>query len=390
MEPSFLDQISEEQAQLATSERLLNAQEIQQRVMTQEMIANSKNLISELHLLSLVRKTIIAKKCDKTIDQIVNLESFKGLYKASLEYCPDFLEPNQLNGYLFLCTQLRREPEAAARVFYEAALEKPKSALHLAYSTFLSLFQQGWCYEEDMKMSQILQKMANMQAEETRSINWSVEYRPLKQTLSAADVAVSKLQPFVSFSTAYLFNSASYSYLQSSLSPIIIKLDSLSSLYNIRSEFSSEPTTRQIGTFEYWNQILNYSIKVLKSLEACFPLLPLGVSEFIRSLLKFPKNTIDPLLIFFESFINRALDEPSVLGLVPWHPSHGDWHPAHDIAQVFRTRYVALLPSHSLIPLLKILHRSPQYANVDLKGFIEKLANYNVNHDQESPLMSES
>jgi hypothetical protein len=175
---------------------------------------------------------------------------------------------------------------------------------------------------------------------------------------SSIEGAIHHDQPFITFSTAHLFNGTSLAFLQCALSPIIIELHSLSTLFDLQATFQMIELDGRtpIATFEYWREIVNHSQKVLTSLTTCVKLLPPGVFHVLTFL---SRRAVDLYLVFFESFINRALDNSAVLGLLPWNPSK-------DIADVFRTKCLPSLKSKSLMYLQALLMQIPEYGEMNV------------------------
>jgi hypothetical protein len=241
----------------------------------------------------------------------------------------------------------------------------------------LAICQQGWCIEEDELLFQTLKHLADLQFKEPNksSQQYVQPHEPRKLALppSSIEVAINPYQPFITFSTAYLFNGASLAFLQYALSPIIVKLHSLSNLCNLRTTFQKieiVPGKTVIGIIDYWRQIVKYARLIINSLTTCVDLLPAGVCRLMKHL---REKNVDLYLIFFESFINRALDNPAVLGILPWNPSHTDWNPSKDIADVFRTKSLGSLRSKSLTGLQTLLSHLPEYGVMNIYDPLQKL-----------------
>ena len=372
-EKKLLEELASQQNELIRTDQLLHSQQSKQEELTNEMLKYSKDLICQLHLLSLVRARIVNPK-QYSLSNIMKSEALKGLKFASLEYCPTFIDPNRLNHYMFFTGFLRRHPQILARIFYDFCSKNPKKSYRVAYSLFLTLFQQGWCIEEDNLLVETLQHMANFQFETKTPLKQEVIPNPprkLKYPLSSTDSAVASDQPFVTFLTAYLFNGASLSFLQSALAPIIIKLQSLSQLFELRSTFEFDPASGAVAPVAYWKEITKYALLIYNSMLQCHELLPPGTFKILNHLKNLDVNLN---IVFFESFVNRALENTAVLGLLPWHPGHGDWHPSKDIADVFRSKIWDTLPSQSLKQLYNLLNTMDDYKAIDLNKFFDVFA----------------
>lgn len=379
-------------ARLVSSMQLLSAQLSQQKELSNHMTRISKDIVSEMRLLSLVRSKLIHAK-NLTAEKIIESQALKGLRISNLEYCPNALTSMMVNQYGFFVEFLRRNPDVFAELLFSFAINNPRKLGHLAYSCLLTVGQQGWCREEDMTIVKTLNSMIDIQFGSNRATSVQssgVFIRPdqprkLKLPCTSVDVAVNLFQPCIEFTTAYLFNGASMAYLQSSLAPIIIKIQSLSSLYNVRSEFDSvlknDEGEYTLGLLEYWTEIVKFAKEVQNSLVACMDLLPPGVFALFKHL---RAKDIDAYFFFFESFINRALDNPAVLGLVPWNPSHTDWNPSHDIADVFRTSRPHNLASKSFLSLSRFLVIVPEFKEINVDVVLQALVERDGTH---SPFM---
>jgi hypothetical protein len=372
---TILEQFCVHHRRLITSAQLLNAQLTKQKEVTNEMIGHSKSIIAEMRHLSLVRSTLIRGR-RRTAAKIVNSQPYKGLSFSSLEYCPDFLDPNIVNQYGFFTSFVRRNPDDFAELLFQYSIAHPRKVHRMAYSVLRAICQQGWCVEEDELLYQTLKSMAQLQFRGHRdrpSYARPDEPRKLSLPRSSINVAVNHYQPFITFSTAYLFNGTSLAFLQCALSPIIVKLHSLSTLFNLRATFQVvdlEPGKTLVATFQYWRGIVSYAQKVITSLSTCVELLPPGVFHLMTVL---SELDVDLYLVFFESFINRALDNPAVLGLLPWNPSHEDWNPSKDIADVFRTKNISSLKSRGLTGLKSLLESIPAYNEMDIDEPLSKI-----------------
>lgn len=362
-----------------------------QRDISSEVSKCSKDEISELRLLSLVRMKLIRSPI-RTPEMIVSSQTFQGLQFSPFEYCPSFFQGNRMNCYQRLVSQARKAPDILARALFNYSILHPDKIHRLAFSLFLTLFQQGWSFEEDTLLCETLKSMADIQFstsidQQKASTNTEIMRRIsntnepltkpppprlLKFPIGSVESACEPYQPFVTFSTAYLFNGASFSYLQTALAPIITKLHSLSHLFDLRSHFDikkAEPVDC-LAPIQYWTEIVSYAKEVLLSLTNCLQLLPSSFSTFFAYL---AQKKVDLSIIVFESFINLALDNPAVLGLLPWHPSHGDWNPSKDIANVFRTKFLKSLQSQSLAILQKILISIDGYLTIDINKFLTQI-----------------
>ena len=378
-------------ARLVSSMQLLNAQLSQQKELSSHMTRISKDIVSEMRLLSLVRSKLIHAK-SLTADKLIESQALKGLRISSLEYCPGALTSNMVNQYGFFVEFLRRNPDVFAELLFSFAVNNPKKLGRLAYSCLLTVCQQGWCREEDITIVKTLNHIIDIQFGSNRATSvqssgvFIQPYQPrkLKLPCTSVDVAVNLFQPSIEFTTAYLFNGASMAYLQSSLAPIIVKIQSLSSLYNVRSEFDTVLKNEEeytLGLLEYWTEIVKFAKMVLSSLITCMDLLPPGVFELFKHL---RSKDIDTYFFFFESFINRALDNPAVLGLLPWNPSHADWNPSHDIADVFRTSRPHNLASKSFLSLSRFLVIVPEFKDINVDVVLQALVERDGTH---SPFM---
>ena len=365
--------LAEQQARLISNDELITQQVQRQEVLTTDIINWSKELISSLRHLSLIRCQIMQNKPDN-LERLLRSQTLQGLRFASYMYCPTFVDPNRMNHFMYFISFLRQSPQILARILYSSAKECPRRANELAYSLLLSLFQQGWCIEEDATLVSVLISMADLQFSEQVDLQFvpvkAIPPRMLLYALSDHEVSCAKLQPFVTFATAYLFNAASFSYFQSSLAPMILKLYGMSRLRDLQNTFDCEISTGQVAPLDYWREICGYALEVYHALVSCLELLPPGVFQLFKHLRELKVNL---KLIFFEAFVNKALDNPSFLGLLPWHPSHGGWHPSRDVANVFRTKYVMNLKSKSPAFLGLLLQGFDSYNEIDLDVLINKL-----------------
>ncbi|EAY12911.1 hypothetical protein TVAG_430780 [Trichomonas vaginalis G3] len=368
----LLAELASQQRELVRTDQLLHAQQAKQEELTNEMLGFSTDLICQLHLLSLVRSRIVNPKM-YNVNQIVSSQAFQGLKFSNLGYVPTFIDPNRLNHYIFFIAYLRRHPQVLAKIFYDYCKRNPNKSYTIAYSLFLTMFQQGWCVEEDSMLVQTLCFMSDLQYKNPDNTHVEVIPNPprlLKFSLATTEAAVAFQQPFATFLTAYLFNGASMSFLQSALAPIIIKLQSLSQLYYQRSNFEVTATT-VIAPMDYWKEIARYAHMLYDSMLKCHELLPRGLFTLLEHAKRRGANLS---ILFFESFVNRALENTAVLGLLPWHPGHKDWQPAKDIADVFRSKFISSLPSTSINHLTKLLALDEHYIAIDLDKFFDVFA----------------
>ena len=367
-----LDELAQQQVRMFTTEELIRQQMKRGRTLISEMTKVGQDLVCELRLLSLVRCKIM-KGTYKNAESVLKSQTFQGLKFATLQYCPDFVEPNQLNQCQTFVAHLRRSPDVMSRVLFEYARKRPDRAHRLAFSCFLAIFQQGWCVEEDDLLVKVLLEIAKLQREnggeglEEGAVQGP---RKLKFPLSAPQCSLSGIEPFATFATAYLFNVSSFAYLQSALAPIILELHSLSQLCEIRNKFILA-TGSCVLPCEYWKEICDFALKVFRRLMTCFELLPPGLFLLFAGL---KELGFDLKLVFFEAFINQALDNPAILGLLPWHPSYEGWRPGSDIADVFRSKFGSVLRSKRYLSLAKALSDFESYKQIDLDVFVEKLA----------------
>ena len=372
-----LKELSQIQSQLFTVEQLLGSQHSKQEQLTNEMLSHSNDVICELRLLYLVRSTILSIESED-ISKIFKSQTLQGLSFSALEYCPSFFDSNLLNHYMTFISFLRLNPSILAKLFFNFSILKPNLINYLAYSVFLTLFQQGWCVEEDNLLFETL-KYFSINQFQKNNISNSFKSISLNNTLNSPQVILNSLEPFSTFLTAYLFNCSSFSYLQCALSQIVQILHSSSSLRDKHNVFIKNSQNQKIATFGYWEVICEHALICFNSLINCFELLPLGVSllfKFIRE--NFEDGENHCILLFFESFVNRALDNPSILGLVPWHPGSSEWSPSKDISSVFRSKYNHLLKSSFYHPLRDILDTIQSFQEFDFIIFFDKLTNNNL------------
>ncbi|OHT03740.1 hypothetical protein TRFO_06578 [Tritrichomonas foetus] len=370
-----LQKLSNVQSQLFTVEQLLGSQHSKQEQLTNEMLGFSTDLICELRLLSLVRSHIIRNKATE-VESIVKSQFLKGLSFSALEYCPSFFESNMLNHYMTFISYLRTHTNILAQCLYYFSLSNPKKINTIAYSVFLTLFQQGWCLEEDSLLSDTLIAFASLQFNNDTRFDPGFKDDVIKPSLSNPIIILNDLEPLASFVTSYLFNGASLSYLQCSLSNVVNILLSLSSLRDMRNNFKTDLKSGKCASFMYWEVICEHAVICYDSLIRCMELLPSGVFSLFKYIKSTDTDNERCILLFFESFVNRALDNPAVLGLVPWHPGYAEWSPLHDVASVFRSKYCRFVPSTFQKPLKKVLSIIPSYQKIDVELFIEKLTSH--------------
>ena len=386
-----LSSLAEIQSHLFTVEELLSSQHNKQEQLTNEMLSFSNDVICELRLLSLVRSTIIGTIDNIDVYTFIKSQTMQGLSFSALEYCPTFFESNLLNHYMTFISLVRTSPEILSKALYHYAFVKPEKVYDMAYSVFLTLFQQGWCTEEDKLLTETLQCFADYQFSKkndqqiTEIMNKKHE-TAIKKPLTAPETILQSMYPFESFVTSYLFNGASFAYLQFALSQIVSILHSSSSLRDLHNQFTERSGV--LAQFQYWEFVVHHAVSCFHSLIKCVELLPAGVSDLFAYIRTHPEGGDSKcILLFFESFVNRALDNPAVLGLVPWHPDGSEWSPSKDISSVFRARYASMLPTAFFNPLTKILELIPEFAELDFNVFLDSLTNKETPH---TILMSET
>lgn len=373
-----LKNLAEIQAKLLTFQELLESQNNKQTQLTSEMLNFSSDVICELRLLSLVRSQIM-KNDHVNVNRLVKSQMLKGLTFSNLVYCPAFFDSNLLNHYMTFISFMRSDPAVLAKSLYHYSKLHPELTFHLAYSVFLTLFQQGWCVEEDHLLYLTLKEFADyqFQLQETIEINNNppkTENFTLRPPLTSPAMVLQALEPFASFVTSYLFNCCSLSYLQSALSQTITIVHSLSSLRESHNNFTTSPNSDKLAPYAYWTTICQHAKYTFNSLINSFELLPSGVALLFNHIRNHPQGGDKAcILLFFESFVNRALENPAVLGLLPWHPDSNDWSPLKDIAVVFRAKYLDLLPSTFLKPILGILESIPEFQALNFNSFIDAL-----------------
>ena len=369
------------QSDIFASEELLTAQYAQQERITNQMLSYASELRCELRLISMIRSRIIRNKAS-SVQSIINSQALRGLSFSALEYCPSFFDSNLLNHYMSFIGFLRANTDVLAKCLYHYAVYHPEKVPEAGYSAFLTLFQQGWCVEEDVLIYQTLQQLVDYQAEKG-----SVSLLPRDDGASDKVLRIPRantlwilkdIEPLASFVTAYLFNGACFAYLQSALANVMTNLYALSNLKNLRNTFTLHTPTNCLAPFEYWSVICQHAVDCFKSLLACIELLPVGVSEVFRVIRATPDGEKHCVLLFFESFVNRALDNTVMIGLLPWHPGHAEWSPAKDIASVFRCKY------HEYIdcapdPLAKVLSTITHFEELNFNVFFDALTAPRVN-----------
>lgn len=380
-----LKRLAEVQKNLYTVEHLLSSHQMKHDQLTDETLSFSNDLICELHLLSLIRAQILGNKIICS-NNILGAQILRGLSFSTLEYCPSFFDPNVLNHYITFISLLRSNLDVLAKCFYYYSFKNPKKVLKSA-SLFLTIFQMGWCKEEDNLMLLCLKNIAELQFSNKQYIPFEAEKDVLKPPRFSPENILAKLNPLASFVTTYLFNGASFSYLQCALDHIINILHSLSSLKNLRNLFS----TNGKGGFapvKYWKVICENALLCFKSLIRCLELLPPSVSELFKFIRQSENGNEKCILLFFESFVNRALDNPAILGLLPWHPGNAEWSPTRDIASVFRSKYskYSISSYHDCFnvyqsPLTNLLSSIPTYEEIDFDLFLDALTNKNTFHN---------
>ena len=371
-EPKTLSQI---QCDLQSVDELLVSQSSKQEHFSSELIKFIAKLICELRLLSLVRHRMITNRWFKLAQCLQELQF------SQMEYCPDYIDPSVLNNYMNLLSHLRSQPKDLANCIYFYSIENPQKIMKFAYSTFLCIFQQGWCQEEDRNLYKTLKELARIQDIHQIILNKIDKPNCLKSPLSSPNHVLSRLEPLASFVSAYLFNGASFSYLQTSFSKMISNLNSLSNLRDFRCSFRCKDGADNIASFQYWKIICENALAFLNSLKSCIELMPTCFCKLFNFIRKTEDGEDKCILLFFEGFINRALDSPSVLGINSWKPELFEWSPTHDIADVFRTKYLSLVSSKYYKSLSNILSSIPEYEQIDILGFIDSLTNTEIKHN---------
>jgi hypothetical protein len=161
--------------------------------------------------------------------------------------------------------------------------------------------------------------------------------RKLKYSLSSTLFRISNLEPFATFCASYLFSQSNFFFFQNFFS-LIHTIHLNSQLYHNRTIFES--ANGILAPHSYWEEISNFAFEFFELIIKCISLLPCHVSKLMKFL---KKNNIDIDLIFFECFINQILDNPAVVGYVPWNTIHHDWSPSRDISDAFRCKYMNLI-----------------------------------------------
>lgn len=378
------------QSNLFTIEQLLKLQRSKQDQLTNEMLECSSELIIELRLLSLVRSQIIVDKEIK-VNRLVKSQILKGLSFSALQFCPTYFQPSDLSHYMSFIAFLRDNPNILARCLYHLSIKNPRRVTILAFSVVLTLFQQGWCTEEDKLLHETIIQLAAYQFQLPMiDPDLFCEANCLKQPLNSPTITLRNLEPLASFITAYLFNGASFSYLHCALGNVVTILYALSHLHDLRNQFQTDPDTGCIAAIDYWNIMAEQALMVLNSLIHCMELLPPGVSKIFRFIRSTEDGDDKCILLFFESFVNRALDNPAILGLIPWHPGYAEWSPTRDIASIFRSKYSNLIPSKFEKPLANVLSLSPFYVQIDFTKLLRALTSTDLHNNMisETELLS--
>ncbi|KAH0791705.1 hypothetical protein GPJ56_004391 [Histomonas meleagridis] len=383
-----LKQLAEIQANLYTVEQLLNSQQAKHDQLTEETLSYSNDLISELRLLSLIRYRFL---CDKTGYEkgiLRSQELHEKLSFSALEYCPSFFDSNVLNHYITFISFLRSHLDILAECLYSYSQKYPQKITRIS-SLFLSIFQQGWCKEEDHLLFLTLRQLAILQFERKSQIQFNVKENVLNPPRFSPSKILSMLEPLSSFVTSYLFNGASFSYLQCALSHVVTILHSLSRLRNLRNQFSTNSESNTYAAMEYWTVICDNALLCFDSLIRCMDLLPPGVPQLFRFIRQFENGNEKCMLLFFESFVCRALDNPQLLGLLPWHPGNVEWSPTRDITAVFRSKYgkYSISSYRNCLdifqnPLTHVLSLIPAYEKINFDIFLDALTNTKKRHDQ--------
>ena len=396
MEITIINELADIQSRLFTVSQLLNVQNEKQEMINLEIIDILNQLKIELRLLSLARcKLVESIKTDAIT--LLNSQTLNGLVFSNLEYCPTFFEPNILNHYMTFTIYLRNNPKLLVKAFYHHGIKSPQHIEFDAFSLFLTLYQQGWCIEEDELILQTLIEFVDYQfsmeqknRNETKTENQSeiiVEYNLSDKSLMSPKVVLKDMEPFATFLSSFLLNASSFMYLQCSFNDIVSILHSLSSLRTLHSNFEYLKEIDSVTNFEYWKIICKHAKLFFNSLINCFALLPPSVPKIFSHIKNHEKGGFNRcILLFFEGFVNRVLDNPSILGLSPWHPDTDGWSPSKDIASVFRAKYSKLLPSRYFDGILPCLELIQDFKDLDFDMFIDKLCNFECQH---SILMSE-
>ena len=375
LDDQWLRQLAQIQSDIFASEQLLTAQYVHQEQLTNEMLSYSNELIYELRMISLIRSRIISNKVS-SVHSIINSQALRGLSFSALEYCPSFFDSNLLNHYMSFITFLRSNTDVLAKCLYHYCVVHPEKVSDAAYSAFLTLFQQGWCVEEDSFVHQTLQHLVNYQiakrSENARPVDEGVKENQMRIPRNHTLWILKDIEPLSSFITAYLFNGACFAYLQCALANVVTNLYALSNLKNLRNTFTANTKMNCIAPFDYWSVICEHAVDCFKSLRDCIELLPVGVSEVFRLIRSHEEGEKYCVLLFFESFVNRALDNTAMMGLLPWHPGHAEWSPAKDIASVYRCKYHPYM-NFAPDPLERILETIPSFKELDFNAFFDAL-----------------
>ena len=396
METAVINDLADIQSRLFTVSQLLNLQTEKQEKINHDIIDILNQFKTELRILSLARCKLIEAIPTNAVT-LINSQTLNGLVFSNLEYCPTFFEPNILNHYMSIVTYMRVHTDILVKAFYHHGIKSPQHIEFNAFSLFLTLFQQGWCIEEDELLLKTLtdfvdyqfyMEQKNVDGEKSSFIiEENAEYCLSDASLTSPRVVLRDMEPFATFLSSFLLNASSFMYLQCSFNDIVSILHSLSSLRTLHSNFQYLKEIDTVTNFEYWKIICKHAKMFFNSLINCLALLPESVPRIFNHIKKHQNGGVNRcILLFFEGFVNRVLDNPSILGLSAWHPDTDGWSPSKDIAAVFRAKYCQLLPSRYFDGLLPCLELIPEFKELDFNMFIEKLCSIECSH---SILMSE-
>lgn len=118
-------------------------------------------------------------------------------------------------------------------------------------------------------------------------------------SLSSTGSTLQILKPFASFFTADIFNSASFSYLQCSLSNFLNIIISSPVLRTKKIFFSMNDKNSLIASFDYWKIITDHCLLCYNSLLKSLRLLPPGFFELFKFIHSHDYQNQKCILLFF-------------------------------------------------------------------------------------------
>ena len=211
-----------------------------------------------------------------------------------------FKNQNFVNQSTYLITFLRENLHFTASLFFTAIENKIIDAKFISFSTIPTLFQNGWCVEEDMLWSTFLSC-----------------YLRKFETISQIDPNSPLFFPF----KAFFFQKLSLDYLQLSLAPVLQSFIDDQDIPALRVNFEFDATHMQPK--QYIIRIQQAGNAIIKNLELHLDRVPLSVRRLLTqisaSMMKIGFNQYSDVNLANFFFVNccvvPVILEPHLIGL---------------------------------------------------------------------------